>query len=142
MRFRSSLVSKPLAQSVASGSEQDVFVLDNAFALIDEYICADLFAPKLNPCSRAADHTFALPIRADSRPGKVSGEVYNSQQRLQHELLVRVPGGLSTSLEAVRHFDELNNDNGRMLSPSAKAEVRYFSVVGAGGLPLHFGTES
>jgi hypothetical protein len=38
MRFRSSLVSKPLTQSVASGSEQDVFVLDNAFALIDEYI--------------------------------------------------------------------------------------------------------
>jgi hypothetical protein len=41
-RFRSSLVSKPLAQSVASGNEQDLFVLDNAFALIDEYICADL----------------------------------------------------------------------------------------------------
>jgi hypothetical protein len=41
MRFRSSLVSKPLTQGVASGSEQDVFVLDNAFALIDEYICAD-----------------------------------------------------------------------------------------------------
>jgi hypothetical protein len=60
MRFRSSLVSKPLAQSVASGNEQDVFVLDNAFALIDEYICADLsIATSLFPCSRAADHTLS-----------------------------------------------------------------------------------
>jgi hypothetical protein len=38
---------------------QDTFVLDNIFALIDEYICADLsIDPSLFPCSRAADHTF------------------------------------------------------------------------------------
>jgi hypothetical protein len=39
---------------------QDTFVLDNIFALIDEYICADLsIDPPLFPCSRAADHTFS-----------------------------------------------------------------------------------
>jgi hypothetical protein len=38
------LVSKPLALGVASGSGQNIFVLDNAFALIDEYIRADQHA--------------------------------------------------------------------------------------------------
>jgi hypothetical protein len=42
-----------------SGSGKDIFALDNAFALIDQYICADLsIDPSLFPCSRAADHTF------------------------------------------------------------------------------------
>ena len=36
------LVSKPLAQSVASQQRRDIFALDNIFALIDEYIAADL----------------------------------------------------------------------------------------------------
>jgi hypothetical protein len=31
-----------LTPSVAPSSGQDIFVLDNIFALIDEYICADL----------------------------------------------------------------------------------------------------
>jgi hypothetical protein len=39
--IRSSLVSKPLALSVALSSEGNTFALDNAFALINAYICAD-----------------------------------------------------------------------------------------------------
>jgi hypothetical protein len=36
------------------------FVLDNIFALIDEYICADLsIHSSLFPCSQTADHTFS-----------------------------------------------------------------------------------
>ena len=37
------LVSKPLAQSVASQQRRDLFALDNIFALIDEYIYANRY---------------------------------------------------------------------------------------------------
>ena len=52
--FLNSLVS-----SVAHRSGKEISALDNTFALIDEYICADLsIRLQLFPCSPAADHTF------------------------------------------------------------------------------------
>jgi hypothetical protein len=104
MRFRSSLVSKPLTQSVASGSGQDVFVLDNTFALIDAYICADLsIATSLFPCSQTADHTFQgttgrhLSDKATFRPGGLLsvGSDFREWRRLvkvidEHDVAVHI----------------------------------------------------
>jgi hypothetical protein len=62
MSFRSvqeAIHSVDRCACVASSNDKDTFVLDNIFALIDEYICADLsIDPSLFPCSRATDHTF------------------------------------------------------------------------------------
>jgi hypothetical protein len=70
MRFRSSLVSKPLTQSVASGSGQDVFVLDNTFALIDAYIYANRYVSE-----------------ASLRLQKRSGPYISRRDVLQHQLV-------------------------------------------------------
>ncbi|MBB5346262.1 hypothetical protein, partial [Tunturibacter empetritectus] len=46
--------------SVAPGNGKDIFALDNIFALIDEYICADHPVRSLFACDKAADHTFSV----------------------------------------------------------------------------------
>jgi hypothetical protein len=62
------LVSKPLAQSVASQRRTGLFALDNIFALIDEYIAADLSLAQTNSCSHAADHTLPVPTMEITYP--------------------------------------------------------------------------
>jgi hypothetical protein len=52
------LVSKPLAQSVASQQRRDLFALDNIFALIEDTFAQTFFLHQLFPCSQTADHTF------------------------------------------------------------------------------------
>jgi len=65
--FLNSLVS-----SVAHRNGKKISALDNTFALIDEYIAADLSLDQTPPCSPAADHTFeGAPL--DGKGGRVGG---------------------------------------------------------------------
>jgi hypothetical protein len=90
----------PLVSSVAHRSGKEISALDNTFALIDEYICADLsIDPTLFPCSRTADHTFAgiTPLRWERPFGRIAPEP------TRHPDLARNDWGRSMS--ALRYYD-------------------------------------
>jgi hypothetical protein len=66
------LASKPLAQSVAAGNDEDVVVPANAFALIDGYIYANRLVSVRTSTLAKEDQSIQV-VRLLRRPGFLAG---------------------------------------------------------------------